>query len=50
MNIVIDPDGAQRGELRRTLYARALGHPYRLQALRNFDDYTREKLAELFKP
>jgi hypothetical protein len=49
MNIVIDP-GVPSHELRRTLYAGHLVILTRLQALRDFVDYTREELTELFHP
>jgi Phytanoyl-CoA dioxygenase (PhyH) len=49
MNIVIDPDVPSE-ELRRTLYAGHLVILTRLQALRDFVDYTREELTELFQP
>lgn len=49
MNIVIDPP-VPNDELRRTLYAGHLVILTRLQALRDFVDYTREELTELFKP
>ena len=47
MNIVIDPD-VPSDELRRTLYAGHLVILTRLQALRDFVEYTREELTELF--
>jgi hypothetical protein len=49
MNIVIDP-GVPSDELRRTLYAGHLVILTRLQALRDFVDYTRAELTELFAP
>jgi hypothetical protein len=49
MNIVIDP-GVPSDELRRMLYAGHLVILTRLQALRDFVDYTREELTELFTP
>ena len=49
MNIVIDP-GVPNDELRRTLYAGHLVILTRLQALRDFVEYTREELTELFQP
>jgi hypothetical protein len=49
MNIVIDPD-ASNEELRRTLYAGHLVILTRLAALRDFVEYTRSELAELFAP
>ena len=49
MNIVIDP-AVPNDELRQTLYAGHLVILTRLQALRDFVDYTREELTELFKP
>ncbi len=49
MSILIDPDVAG-DELRRQLYLGNLVILTRLQALRDFVDYTREELTELFKP
>jgi hypothetical protein len=49
MNIVIDPDGPG-DELRQCLYAGNLVILTRLQALRDFVDYTREELTKLFQP
>jgi hypothetical protein len=49
MNLVIDP-GVPNGELRQTLYAGHLVILTRLQALRDFVDYTREELIDLFSP
>ena len=49
MNIVIDP-AVPSDELRRMLYAGHLVVLTRLQALRDFVDYTREELTELFAP
>jgi hypothetical protein len=49
MNIVIDP-AVSPDELRRQLYAGNLVILTRLQSLRDFVDYTREELAELFRP
>jgi hypothetical protein len=49
MNIVIDPDGPG-DELRQCLYAGNLVILTRLQALRDFVDYTREELTRLFQP
>jgi hypothetical protein len=48
-SIVIDPDVAGE-ELRRQLYAGNLVILTRLEALREFVDYTREELTELFRP
>src|ERR1700744_813019 len=47
--IVIDPD-VPGAELRRQLYAGDLVILTRLRALREFADYTREELTELFRP
>jgi hypothetical protein len=49
MNIIIDPD-VSGGELRRTLYAGHLVILTRLQSLRDFVEYTRDELTELFAP
>ena len=49
MNIVMDPD-IPGAELRQQLYAGNLVILTRMQALRDFVDYTREELTELFKP
>jgi hypothetical protein len=49
MNIIIDPDVSGE-ELRHQLYAGHLVILTRLQALRDFVDYTREELAGLFRP
>jgi hypothetical protein len=49
MNIVVDPD-VSSDDLRRQLYAGNLVILTRLQALRNFVEYTREELAWLFSP
>jgi Phytanoyl-CoA dioxygenase (PhyH) len=49
VNIVIDPE-VPNDELRRTLYAGHLVILTRLQALRDFVEYTREELTELFRP
>ncbi|HTX27452.1 MAG TPA: phytanoyl-CoA dioxygenase family protein [Streptosporangiaceae bacterium] len=49
MNIVIDPN-VPGADLRQQLYAGNLVTLTRLQALRDFVDYTREELTELFKP
>jgi hypothetical protein len=49
MNIVIDPD-VPGDELRQFLYAGNLVILTRLQALRDFVEYTREELAKLFQP
>jgi hypothetical protein len=49
MNIVIDPDLSGE-ELRQALYAGHLVILTRLQALRDFVDYTREELTELLRP
>jgi hypothetical protein len=49
MNIVIDPD-VPGDELRQCLYAGNLVILTRLQALRDFVEYTREELAKLFQP
>jgi hypothetical protein len=48
-SIVIDPDVSGE-ELRQQLYAGNLVILTRLQALREFVDYTREELTELFRP
>jgi hypothetical protein len=48
-SIVVDP-AVSGEELRRQLYAGNLVILTRLQALREFVDYTREELAELFSP
>jgi hypothetical protein len=48
-SIVIDPDVSSE-ELRLQLYAGNLVILTRLQALREFVDYTREELNELFRP
>ena len=49
MSIVIDPD-VSCNDLRRLLYAGNLVILTRLQALRNFVEYTREEVTELFRP
>ena len=49
MNIVIDPN-VSGDDLREQLYSGNLVILTRLQALRDFVDYTREELTELFKP
>jgi Phytanoyl-CoA dioxygenase (PhyH) len=49
MNIVVDPQ-IPNDELRQQLYAGHLVILTRLQALRDFVDYTREELTELFRP
>jgi hypothetical protein len=49
MNIVIDP-AVSPDELRQQLYAGHLVILTRLQSLRDFVDYTREELTELFRP
>jgi hypothetical protein len=49
MNVVIDP-GVPSDQLRRTLYAGHLVILTRLQALRDFVEYTCEELTELFHP
>jgi hypothetical protein len=49
MNIAIDPN-VSGGDLRRQLYLGTLVILTRLQALRDFVEYTREELTELFKP
>jgi hypothetical protein len=49
MNIVIDPD-VPGDELRQCLYAGNLVILTRLQALRDFVEYTREELTKLFQP
>ena len=49
MNISVDPD-VTGDELRQRLYAGNLVILTRLQSLRDFVDYTREELTELFKP
>ena len=49
MNIVIDPQ-VSGYELRQQLYAGNLVILTRLQALRDFVEYTRDELTELFKP
>ena len=49
MNIVIDPS-VSGDDLRQQLYSGNLVILTRLQALRDFVDYTREELTELFKP
>jgi hypothetical protein len=49
MNIVVDPD-VSSDDLRQQLYAGNLVILTRLQALRNFVEYTREELAGLFRP
>lgn len=48
-SIVIDPEVSSE-ELRQQLYTGNLVILTRLQALRDFVDYTREELAELFQP
>jgi hypothetical protein len=49
MNIIVDPD-ISCDDLRQRLYAGHLVILTRLQALRDFVDYTREELEELFRP
>jgi hypothetical protein len=49
MNITVDP-AVPGDELRRQLYAGNLVILTRLQALRDFVDYTREELTGLFRP
>jgi hypothetical protein len=49
MNIIVDPDVSGYG-LRQQLYAGNLVILTRLRALRDFVEYTREELTELFKP
>jgi hypothetical protein len=49
MNIVVDPD-VSSDNLRQQLYAGNLMILTRLQALRDFVEYTREELTELFRP
>jgi hypothetical protein len=49
MSIVVDPD-VSCYDLRRLLYAGNLVILTRLQALRNFVEYTREEVTELFRP
>ncbi len=49
MNIIVDPE-ISADELRRKLYAGNLVILTRLGALSDFVKYTREELAELFKP
>ena len=49
MNIIVDPE-ISADELRRKLYAGNLVILTRLGALSDFVEYTREELAELFKP
>ena len=49
MNVVIDPN-VPNDELRQTLYAGHLVILTRLQSLREFVEYTREELTELFQP
>jgi hypothetical protein len=49
MNIVVDPD-VPGDDLRQQLYAGNLVILTRLQALRDFVDYTREELTKLFEP
>jgi hypothetical protein len=49
MSIFVDP-GVTDDDLRQTLFDGNLVILTRLQAVRDFVDYTREQLAELFKP
>jgi len=49
VNVVIDPN-VPNDELRQTLYAGHLVILTRLQSLREFVEYTREELTELFQP
>jgi hypothetical protein len=49
MNLIVDPAGSG-DELRQQIFAGHLVVLTRLQALTDFVDYTREELAELFKP
>ena len=49
MNIVIDPD-VPGDDLRQQLYAGNLVILTRLQALKDFVEYTRDELTELFEP
>jgi hypothetical protein len=49
MNIVVDPD-VSSDEVRRQLYAGNLVILTRLQVLRDFVEYIREELTELFRP
>jgi hypothetical protein len=49
MNIVVDPD-VSSDDLRQQLYAGNLVILTRLQALRDFVEYTRDELIELFRP
>jgi hypothetical protein len=49
MNILVDP-GLSGDDLRQQLYAGNLVVLTRLHSLRDFVDYTREELTELFKP
>jgi hypothetical protein len=49
MNIVVDPD-VSSDDLRQQLYAGNLVILTRLQALRDFVEYTRGELTELFRP
>jgi hypothetical protein len=49
MNLIVDPAGSG-DELRQQIFAGHLVVLTRLQALADFVDYTREELAELFKP
>jgi hypothetical protein len=49
VNIVVDPD-IPGDDLRQQLYAGNLVILTRLQALRDFVDYTREELTKLFEP
>lgn len=49
MNIIVDP-AVSGDDLRQHLYSGNLVVLTRLQSLRDFVDYTREELAELFRP
>ena len=49
MNIVVDPD-VSSDDLRQQLYTGNLVILTRLQALRDFAEYTREELTEFFRP
>jgi hypothetical protein len=49
MNIFVDPD-ASSDDLRQQLYAGNLVILTRLQALKDFVEYTRDELTELFRP
>jgi hypothetical protein len=50
MTVFVDPDGAHAGKLRQIIYNGNLVVLTRLRPVREFVEYTREQLTELFHP